>query len=191
MNFTLYPAIDLKDGQCVRLLRGEMDQATVFSDSPADQAKAFREAGFTHLHVVDLNGAFEGKAVNRDAVEAILKATDAPVQLGGGIRTRATMEQLLEDGGVDLIGLGRPLAVAPDLTGRLLAGEDGHPLPRYTLPTVAGLAGESEWYETQIARMGRGKDPDPGLHAAVAAALARALDVLLRFAEDLCREAAE
>ena len=73
MSFTLYPAIDLKDGQCVRLLRGEMDQATVFSDSPADQARAFREAGFTHLHVVDLNGAFEGKAVNRDAVEAILK----------------------------------------------------------------------------------------------------------------------
>ena len=89
--------------------------------------------------------------------------------LTGGIRTRATMEQLLEDGGVDLIGLGRPLAVDPDLTGRLLAGEDGHPLPRYTLPTVAGLAGESEWYETQIARMGRGKDPDPGLHAATAA----------------------
>lgn len=92
-----------------------------------------------------------------------------PVMLTGGIRTRATMEQLLEDGGVDLIGLGRPLAVDPDLTGRLLAGEDGRPLPRYTLPTVAGLAGESEWYETQIARMGRGKDPDPGLHAATAA----------------------
>ena len=96
MSFTLYPAIDLKDGQCVRLLRGEMDQATVFSDSPADQAKAFREAGFTHLHVVDLNGAFEGKAVNRDAVEAILKATDAPVQLGGGIRTRAQIDAWLE-----------------------------------------------------------------------------------------------
>ncbi|WP_298755522.1 NADH:flavin oxidoreductase/NADH oxidase family protein [uncultured Nocardioides sp.] len=96
-------------------------------------------------------------------------AGTVPVMLTGGIRTRATMEQLLEDGGVDLIGLGRPLAVDPDLTGRLLAGEDGHPLPRYTLPTVAGLAGESEWYETQIARMGRGKDPDPGLHAATAA----------------------
>ena len=80
------------------------------------------------------------------------------------------MEQLLEDGGVDLIGLGRPLAIEPDLTARLLAGGDGHPLPRYSLPTVAGLAGESEWYETQIARRGRGKNPDPGLHAAVAAA---------------------
>ena len=76
----LYPAIDLKDGQAVRLLRGEMDQATVFSDSPADQAKAFREAGFTHLHVVDLNGAFAGKPVNRAAIDAILGAVDVPVQ---------------------------------------------------------------------------------------------------------------
>lgn len=91
------------------------------------------------------------------------------VMLTGGIRTREAMEQLLADGGVDLIGLGRPLAIEPDLTARLLAGERGHPLPRYTLPTVAGLAGESEWYETQIARMGRGLEPDPGLRAVVAA----------------------
>ena len=91
------------------------------------------------------------------------------VMLTGGIRTRAAMEQLLADGGVDLIGLGRPLAIEPDLTARLLAGEPGRTLPRYTLPTLAGLAGESEWYETQIARMGRGKEPDPRLHAAVAA----------------------
>jgi 2,4-dienoyl-CoA reductase-like NADH-dependent reductase (Old Yellow Enzyme family) len=91
------------------------------------------------------------------------------VMLTGGIRTREAMEQLLADGGVDLIGLGRPLAIEPDLTARLLEGEPGHPLPRYTLPTVAGLAGESEWYETQIARMGRGLEPDPGLHAVTAA----------------------
>lgn len=91
------------------------------------------------------------------------------VMLTGGIRTREAMVQLLADGGVDLIGLGRPLAIEPDLTARLLAGDPGRTLPRYKLPTLAGLAGESEWYETQIARMGAGKDPDPGLHAAVAA----------------------
>ena len=100
-----------------------------------------------------------------------VRATAGPVavMLTGGIRTRAAMEQLLADGGVDLIGLGRPLAIEPDLTRRLLAGDAGHELPRYKLPTLAGLAGESEWYESQIARMGRGQDPDPSLHAAVAA----------------------
>lgn len=96
-------------------------------------------------------------------------AGSVALMLTGGIRTREAMEQLLADGGVDLIGLGRPLAIEPDLTARLLAGEPGRALPRYTLPTVAGLAGESEWYETQIARMGRGQEPDPGLHAIVAA----------------------
>ena len=114
MSFTLYPAIDLKDGQCVRLLRGEMDKATVFSDSPADQARAFRQQGFTHLHVVDLNGAFEGKAVNRAAVEAILKATDAPVQLGGGIRTRAQIDAWLE-AGISRVILGTVALRDPEL----------------------------------------------------------------------------
>ena len=98
MTFTLYPAIDLKDGQCVRLLRGEMDAATVFNDSPADQAAAFDSAGFTHLHVVDLNGAFAGTSANGDAVKAILKATNAPVQLGGGIRTRSQIDAWIEAG---------------------------------------------------------------------------------------------
>lgn len=96
-------------------------------------------------------------------------AGSVALMLTGGIRTREAMEALLADGGVDLIGLGRPLAIEPDLTARLLAGEPGRPLPRYTLPTVAGLAGESEWYETQIARMGRGLEPDPGLRAISAA----------------------
>lgn len=82
----LYPAIDLKDGKCVRLLRGEMDKATVFSDSPADQAAVFEKAGFEWLHIVDLNGAFEGKPVNAAAVKAILARVKMPVQLGGGIR---------------------------------------------------------------------------------------------------------
>lgn len=94
----LYPAIDLKDGQAVRLLRGEMSEATVFNDSPADQAKAFQDAGCRWLHLVDLNGAFAGTPVNGDAVEAILAATNVPAQLGGGIRDMATIEMWLERG---------------------------------------------------------------------------------------------
>lgn len=97
-------------------------------------------------------------------------APGVPVMLTGGIRTRSAMDSLLAEGGVDLVGLGRPLAVDPGLTRRLLAGEDGRRLPRYTLPTVAGLAGESEWYETQIGRLGAGREPDPGLLPALAAA---------------------
>lgn len=94
----LYPAIDLKDGNCVRLLRGEMDAATVFNDDPADQARAFKDAGFNRLHLVDLNGAFEGKPVNAAAVESILAATDVPTQLGGGIRDLKTIEMWLSKG---------------------------------------------------------------------------------------------
>ncbi|MEM1302913.1 MAG: HisA/HisF-related TIM barrel protein, partial [Pseudomonadota bacterium] len=86
----LYPAIDLKDGQAVRLLRGDMEKATVFSDTPATQAKAFQDAGCEWLHLVDLNGAFAGEPVNGAAVEAILAETDVPAQLGGGIRDLAT-----------------------------------------------------------------------------------------------------
>lgn len=94
----LFPAIDLKDGQCVRLKLGDMEQATVFNDDPAAQAKAFEEQGFEYLHVVDLNGAFAGESVNGAAVDAILKAVDFPVQLGGGIRTLAHIEAWLEKG---------------------------------------------------------------------------------------------
>ena len=94
----LFPAIDLKDGQCVRLKLGEMDQATVFNDNPAAQALAFEKQGFQYLHVVDLNGAFAGKPVNGAAVDAILKAVKMPVQLGGGIRDLATIETWLAKG---------------------------------------------------------------------------------------------
>jgi phosphoribosylformimino-5-aminoimidazole carboxamide ribotide isomerase len=94
----LYPAIDLKDGQCVRLLHGDMDQATVFNASPADQAAQFMRAGFEWLHVVDLNGAIEGRPVNADAVGEIMRAVSIPVQLGGGIRTRAQIEHWIEAG---------------------------------------------------------------------------------------------
>ena len=94
----LFPAIDLKDGQCVRLKLGDMNEATVFNDDPAAQAKAFEDQGFEYLHVVDLNGAFAGESVNGAAVEAILKAVKFPVQLGGGIRSIAHIESWLERG---------------------------------------------------------------------------------------------
>ena len=94
----IFPAIDLKDGQCVRLKLGEMSQATVFNDNPAAQARLFQEQGFEYLHIVDLNGAFAGKPVNGPAVEAILAAIKIPVQLGGGIRDLATIETWLAKG---------------------------------------------------------------------------------------------
>ena len=94
----LFPAIDLKDGQCVRLKLGDMEQATVYNPDPAAQAKAFEDQGFEWLHVVDLNGAFAGETVNGAAVDAILKATKNPVQLGGGIRTLAQIEDWLDRG---------------------------------------------------------------------------------------------
>jgi phosphoribosylformimino-5-aminoimidazole carboxamide ribotide isomerase len=94
----LYPAIDLKDGRCVRLVRGEMARATVFNDDPADQASLFAAQGFSYLHIVDLNGAFAGKPVNAEAVEAILRSVSIPVQLGGGIRSLETIEAWLGKG---------------------------------------------------------------------------------------------
>lgn len=94
----LFPAIDLKDGQCVRLKLGDMDQATVFNDDPAAQAQSFESQGFEWLHLVDLNGAFEGKPVNEAAVDSILDSVDIPIQLGGGIRTLAQIESWLAKG---------------------------------------------------------------------------------------------
>ncbi len=94
----LFPAIDLKDGQCVRLKLGDMEQATVYNPDPAAQARAFEEQGFEWLHVVDLNGAFAGETVNGAAVDAILRATNNPVQLGGGIRTLEHIENWLARG---------------------------------------------------------------------------------------------
>ena len=94
----LFPAIDLKDGQCVRLKLGDMNRVTVFNDDPAAQARSFEEQGFRYLHVVDLNGAFAGESVNGAAVEAILENVRFPVQLGGGIRTLAHIESWLDKG---------------------------------------------------------------------------------------------
>jgi phosphoribosylformimino-5-aminoimidazole carboxamide ribotide isomerase len=98
MTFTLYPAIDLKAGQCVRLIQGDMSQATIFSGSPAEQALAFQMMGFRFLHVVDLDGAFSGRSENHVSVSDILKTVSIPVQLGGGIRTRDHVEKWLEAG---------------------------------------------------------------------------------------------
>lgn len=94
----LYPAIDLKDGACVRLLHGEMDKATVFSNSPGEQAASFEKSGFEWLHIVDLNGAFEGKPVNESAVKSILSNITIPAQLGGGIRNMAMIDTWLSAG---------------------------------------------------------------------------------------------
>jgi phosphoribosylformimino-5-aminoimidazole carboxamide ribotide isomerase len=116
----LYPAIDLKDGQCVRLLHGDMDRATVFNTSPADQAAQFVRAGFEWLHVVDLNGAIEGRPVNADAVGEIMRAVSIPVQLGGGIRTRAQIEHWIE-AGISRVILGTVAVKDPDLVRRAAA----------------------------------------------------------------------
>jgi len=110
----LYPAIDLKDGQCVRLLRGDMEAATVFGDDPAAQAEAFVAAGCQWLHLVDLNGAFAGKPVNAAAVEAILSRVKVPVQLGGGIRDLATIGAWVEKG-LSRVILGTVAVENPDL----------------------------------------------------------------------------
>ncbi len=126
-----YPAIDLKDGACVRLLRGEMATATVFSADPAAQACAFAAAGCQWIHVVDLNGAFAGRPVNAAAAAAIVAAVDIPVQLGGGIRDMATVAQWLENG-VSRVVLGTAAVRTPALVrdacrafpGRIAVGID-------------------------------------------------------------------
>ncbi|MFN3521373.1 MAG: 1-(5-phosphoribosyl)-5-[(5-phosphoribosylamino)methylideneamino]imidazole-4-carboxamide isomerase [Phenylobacterium sp.] len=110
----LYPAIDLKDGQCVRVLHGDLDTATVFNTSPADQATKFADAGFQWIHVVDLNGAVQGKAVNASAVEAILESVSIPVQLGGGIRSLADIERWIE-AGVSRVILGTVAVREPEI----------------------------------------------------------------------------
>ena len=110
----LYPAIDLKDGQAVRLYKGEMEQATVFNDNPAAKARAFVDAGCEYLHLVDLNGAFAGTPINGAAVEAILADVDVPTQLGGGIRDMATIEMWLTRG-ISRVILGTVAVENPDL----------------------------------------------------------------------------
>ena len=160
------PAIDLKDGQCVRLVKGEMDQATVFGDDPAAQAKIFAEAGCTWLHVVDLNGAFEGKPVNGGAVDGILGATDMSIELGGGIRDLATVEMWLEKG-VSRVILGTVALKNPDLVrqacrnypGRVAVGIDA----RDGFVAVEGWAETSEITALDLAK----KFEDSGVSAII------------------------
>ncbi len=141
----LYPAIDLKDGQCVRLLRGEMDAVTVFNDDPAAQARDFEAAGCEWVHLVDLNGAFAGEPVNGAAVEAILGAITIPAQLGGGIRDMATIEGWLAKGLARVI-LGTVAVRDPGLVkdaarafpGQVAVGIDAR----------AGLVAVDGWAET-------------------------------------------
>ena len=144
-DFKLYPAIDLKDGQCVRLIRGDMEQATTFNADPGDQARRFAEMGFDRLHVVDLNGAFDGRATNADAVSSILRSTAVPVQLGGGIRTRADIDRWLQAGlsrvilgTVALRDPGLVRAAARALPGRIVVGIDA----------VDGMVAVEGWAET-------------------------------------------
>ena len=151
----LYPAIDLKDGQCVRLLRGAMEQATVFSDDPAGQARAFAEAGSEWLHLVDLNGAFAGAPVNARAVEAILDAVEIPCQLGGGIRDMTTIEAWLGKGLARVI-LGTVAVENPDLVrqaarafpGQVAVGIDA----RAGRVATRGWADQTDIAATDLAR---------------------------------------
>ncbi|WP_170758731.1 1-(5-phosphoribosyl)-5-[(5-phosphoribosylamino)methylideneamino]imidazole-4-carboxamide isomerase [Ruegeria lacuscaerulensis] len=151
----LYPAIDLKDGQAVRLLRGEMDKATVFNDDPAAQACAFVDAGCEWLHLVDLNGAFAGEPVNAAPVEAILKACEVPAQLGGGIRDMATIETWLDKGLARVI-LGTVAVENPDLVrqaarefpGKVAVGIDA----RNGMVATKGWAEETDVQVTDLAR---------------------------------------
>jgi phosphoribosylformimino-5-aminoimidazole carboxamide ribotide isomerase len=152
----LFPAIDLKDGQCVRLKQGEMEQATVFNNDPAAQARAFEAQGFQYLHIVDLNGAFEGKPVNSDAVNAILQAVSIPVQLGGGIRDMNTIEMWLKKGVARVI-LGTVAVTNPDLVteacarfpGRIAVGIDA----RNGMVAIEGWAEQSATAALDLAMM--------------------------------------
>jgi phosphoribosylformimino-5-aminoimidazole carboxamide ribotide isomerase len=142
---TLYPAIDLKDGACVRLKQGEMDQATVYGTDPAAQALAWQRFGFSCIHVVDLNGAFAGRPVNGQAVRDILAAVTIPVQLGGGIRDMAAIEDWLT-AGISRVILGSAAAKNPALVhqagrefpGKIVVGIDAK----------AGFVATEGWAET-------------------------------------------
>ena len=152
----LYPAIDLKDGQAVRLVHGDMDQSTVFNDDPAAQARDFVNAGCEWLHLVDLNGAFAGEPVNAAPVEAILKACPVPAQLGGGIRDMKTIERWI-DRGLARVILGTVAVENPDLVreaarefpGKVAVGLDA----RNGFVATKGWATETEIQVTDLAKL--------------------------------------
>lgn len=152
----IYPAIDLKDGQCVRLNRGNMDAATIYNDDPAAQAREWAEIGFSWLHVVDLNGAIDGKPVNTEAVRNILRAADLPVQLGGGIRTLQQIEDWLGEG-ISRVILGTVAVKNPNLVkeacnlfpGQVMVSMDA----RGSRIAVEGWVEESDMEVSDLATM--------------------------------------
>ncbi|MDX2112815.1 MAG: 1-(5-phosphoribosyl)-5-[(5-phosphoribosylamino)methylideneamino]imidazole-4-carboxamide isomerase [Alphaproteobacteria bacterium] len=162
----LYPAIDLKDGRCVRLLRGDMEKATVFENTPADQAKQFEAAGFSWLHVVDLNGAFEGKPVNEQAVRAIRASVRMKLQLGGGIRSLNQIDAWLSLG-ISRVILGTAALKNPPLVkqacklfpGKIAVGIDA----KDGYVAVEGWAEVSDIKAAQLAR----KFEDAGVAAII------------------------
>jgi phosphoribosylformimino-5-aminoimidazole carboxamide ribotide isomerase len=168
----LFPAIDLKNGQCVRLEQGDMARATVFNLDPAAQARAFAAQGFEYLHVVDLDGAFAGRPMNADAVEAMLKAVAMPVQLGGGIRDLATIQAWL-DKGVARVIIGTAAVRDPELVksaarkfpGRVAVGLDA----RDGKVAVEGWAASSEVTVLEIAQ----RFEDAGVAAIIFTDIAR------------------
>jgi len=189
----LYPAIDLKDGACVRLVKGEMDRATVFSQSPAAQARAFQDAGCAWLHLVDLNGAFAGAPINGAAVEAILAATDVPAQLGGGIRDMQTIEMWLEKG-IKRVILGTVAVEQPSLVRAAAGAFPGHIAvgldARHGKVATRGWAEETDIDVTDLARSFEDAGVAAiiytdilrdgamqGVNVAATAALARAVDI--------------
>lgn len=145
----LYPAIDLKDGQCVRLLKGDMEAATTYNTNPAAQARTFEELGFEYLHVVDLNGAVSGDSVNQAVVKKILSSIQIPVQLGGGIRTREAVDMWLESG-ISRVILGTVAVKNPALVkevaraypGRIAVGIDAR----------GGMVATEGWVEASTVR---------------------------------------
>ncbi len=151
----LYPAIDLKGGKCVRLLKGDMNKATVYGENPAAQAKAFEDAGFKYLHVVDLDGAVDGQLVNKSAVENILKTITIPMQFGGGIRSRETAELWLNAGVTRIIlgtvALKNPALVkelARDYPNRIVVGIDA----RNGMVAVEGWVEDSTMKAVDLAK---------------------------------------
>ncbi len=145
----------MKDGQCVRLYKGDMDQATIFNDDPAAQAASFEKDGFSWIHLVDLNGAFAGKPVNADAVNAIIKAVSVPLQLGGGIRDMQTIEYWL-DAGISRVILGTVATTNPQLVkdackaypGQVVVGIDA----KEGMVAVEGWADVSTLKVTELAK---------------------------------------
>ena len=168
----LYPAIDLKNGVCVRLKRGEMNESTVFNSDPVSQARSFAQDGFSWLHCVDLNGAFSGHSVNTTAIKSIIAALEIPIQLGGGIRDRAGIEHWLE-AGITRVILGTIAVRDPQLVkdaarahpGRIAVGIDA----RDGKVAVEGWAETTELHTADLAR----RFEDAGVAAIIFTDIAR------------------